>query len=96
MVEHRPRTQTGNRNDKLVLAAKRRMSTMIAVTLEKRYGTATARVRVRAASIERALRLAGEGARVVFPIDTQLYFAAEDIPEGIEEIPPVGNEEVAA
>ena len=69
---------------------------MIAVTVEKRYGTATTRVRVRAASIERALRLAGEEARVVFPIDTQLYFAAEDIPEGMEEIPPVGNEEVAA
>jgi hypothetical protein len=40
--------------------------------------------------------LAGEGARVVFPIDAQLYFAAEDIPEGIEEIPPVGSEDVVA
>ena len=69
---------------------------MIAVTVEKRYGTATARVRVRAASIERALRLAGGEARVVFPIDAKLFFAAEDIPEGIEAIPPVGNEEVAA
>jgi hypothetical protein len=69
---------------------------MIAVTVEKRNGTATARVRVRAASIERALRLAGEGARVVFPIDAQLFFAAEDTPEGIEELRPVGNEEVMA
>ena len=69
---------------------------MIAVTVEKRNGTATARVRVRAASIERALRLAGEGARVVFPIDAQLFFADKDSPEGIVEILPVGNEEVMA
>ena len=69
---------------------------MIAVTVEKRCGTATPRVRVRASSIERALRLAGEEARVVFPIDARLYFAAEDIPEGIEVIPPVANEVVVA
>ena len=66
---------------------------MIAVTLQKTYGTMTARVRVRAASIQRALRLAGEGARVVFPIDAQLFFAEQDAQEGIEEISPVGNEE---
>ncbi len=69
---------------------------MIAVTVEKNYGTATARVLVKAASIERALRLAGEDARIVFPIDTELFFAAEDTQEGIEELPTVGNEEVAA
>jgi hypothetical protein len=69
---------------------------MIAVTVEKNYGTMTARVRVRASSIERALRLAGEGARVVFPIDAELFFAAEDTQEGIEELSPVGNEEVMA
>ena len=69
---------------------------MIAVTVEKNYGTATARVRVRAASIERALRLAGEDARVVFPIEAELFFAAQGVPEGIEELSQVGNEEVAA
>ena len=66
---------------------------MIAVTLQKSYGMTTAKLRVRAASIERALRLAGEGARVVFPIEAELFFAAQDTQEGIEELPPVGNEE---
>ena len=69
---------------------------MIAVTVEKSYGTGTARLRVRAASIERALRLAGEGARVVFPIEAELFFAAPDVQEGIDELSPVGNEEVKA
>jgi len=69
---------------------------MIAVTVEKRYGAATARVLVKAASIERALRLAGEDARLVFPIDAELFFATEDTQESIEELPTVGNEEVAA
>ena len=69
---------------------------MIVVTVEKGHGTATARVRARAASIERALRLAGEDARVVFPIDAERFFAAGDVPEGIEELPPVGLEEVVA
>ena len=69
---------------------------MIAVTLEKSYGTATVRVRVRAASIVRALSLAGEDARVVFPIEAELFFAAPDTPEGIEELPQVASEEVVA
>ena len=69
---------------------------MIAVTVEKTYGTATARVRVSATSIKRALRLAGEDARVVFPIEAELFFAAQDAPEGIEELSPVGNEKVVA
>jgi hypothetical protein len=69
---------------------------MIAVTMEKSYGTATARVRVRAASIERALRLAGEDARVVFPIEGEMFFAAQDTQEGIEELSWVGNEGVMA
>ena len=60
---------------------------MIAVTVEKRYGTAIARVRVIAVSIERALRLAGEDARVVFPIDPELFFAADDTGEGVKELP---------
>jgi len=66
---------------------------MIAVTVEKSYGTTIARVRVRATSIERALRLAGEGARVVFPIEAELYFAAPDTQEGIEKLSQVGNEQ---
>ena len=69
---------------------------MIAVTVEKWYGTATARVRMRAVSIERALRLAGEDARVVLPIDAEQFFVAEDAQEGIEELPSVGNKEVMA
>jgi hypothetical protein len=70
---------------------------MIAVTVEKSYGTATARVSVRAASIERALRLAGEeDARLVFPIEAELFFAAHDTPEGIEEHFLITSEEVMA
>lgn len=64
---------------------------MIALTVEKCYGMATARVRVRAASIEQALRLVGEDARVVFPIDPELFFAGQDTPESIEVVPFVGN-----
>jgi hypothetical protein len=67
---------------------------MIAVTVEKRYGTAIARVRVMAVSIERALRLAGKDARVVFPIDPELFFAADDTREGVKELPTVRSEEV--
>ena len=69
---------------------------MIAVTVEKNYGTATARMCVRAASIGRALRLAGDDARVVFPIDPEQFFAAQNTPEGIREILSVGSEEVMA
>ena len=69
---------------------------MIAVLVEKNYGTATARWRVRAASIEQALSLAGEDARVVFPIEAELFFAAPDTKEGIEELSQVGNQEVVA
>ena len=69
---------------------------MIAVTVEKRCGTATARVRVRAASIGRALRLAGDDARVVFPIEAEPFFAARGAPEGVEVLPPVASEVVAA
>jgi hypothetical protein len=63
---------------------------MIAVIVEKSYGTAaTVRVRVRAASVERARRL-------VFPIDPEAFFAAEGTREGVEVLPPVENEEVMA
>ncbi len=69
---------------------------MIAVTVEKRYGAATARVRVTATSIERAFRLAGEDARVVFPTDAGLIFAAGDASGSTEGLSPFGNEEVMA
>jgi hypothetical protein len=32
----------------------------------------------------------------VFPIEAELFFAEEDAPESIEELLPVGNEEVMA
>lgn len=54
---------------------------MIQITAEKRYGTATVRYRVVAGSIQRAVEFAGEGARVVFPIDPESFF----IPDGAEE-----------
>ena len=48
---------------------------MISIRVEKRRGEATVRFRVSAPSIERALELAGEGARIVFPIDSEEFFA---------------------
>jgi hypothetical protein len=53
-----------------------RSPTMITLRVEKRYGNALVRSRVTATSIEGALELAGEGARVVFPIDGQAFFAS--------------------
>jgi len=40
---------------------------MISIRVEKRCGEATVRFRVTAPSIERALEIAGEDARVLFP-----------------------------
>ena len=53
---------------------------MITLRVEKRYGNTLVRSRVTATSIEGALELAGEGARVVFPIDGEAFFvpAEED------------------
>jgi hypothetical protein len=48
---------------------------MITLRVEKRYGNTLIRSRVTAASVEGALELAGEGARVVFPIDGEAFFA---------------------
>jgi hypothetical protein len=59
---------------------------MITITVVKSYVPATARARVTAASIERALQLAGEGARVEFPIDPEAFFTPADSAESIEEI----------
>ena len=52
---------------------------MITLRVEKRYGNVLVRSRVTAASIEGALELAGEGARVVFPIDGEAFFAKADV-----------------
>lgn len=53
---------------------------MITVTVEQTRKAATQRVRVSAASIERALEISGAGrpgidVRVVFPIDAEAFFA---------------------
>lgn len=68
---------------------------MINVTIERRYGTATVRSRVTAPSIERAMQLAGEGARLVFPVDPEAFFQPADAPEGIEKLPGPGRTELA-
>jgi hypothetical protein len=47
---------------------------MIEVSVQKRHGAATVRFGVIAESIERAIELAGEDARVVFPIDPERFF----------------------
>ncbi len=49
---------------------------MITIHVEKRYGSSTVRSCVTAPSIEQALKLAGEDARVVFPIDGEAFFAS--------------------
>lgn len=50
---------------------------MISIRVEKRRGEATVRFRVTAPSIERALEMAGEGTKVLFPIDGEKFFADE-------------------
>jgi hypothetical protein len=53
---------------------------MICVTVEIREGTVTRRAQLTTSSIERALKLAGEGkpgrrVRLIFPIDSEAFFA---------------------
>ena len=48
---------------------------MITVTIEKRYGAATVRAKVSASTIEWAVTMAGEGARLVLPIEGETFFA---------------------
>lgn len=67
---------------------------MISVTVERRYGTATVRSRVTAPSIERAVELAGEGARLVFPLDPETFFRPADTPEGFVGISYPGRTEL--
>ena len=56
---------------------------MITVTVEKRYGAATVRAKVSAPTIERAVEIAGEGARLVLPIKGETFFAPVE-KEGID------------
>jgi hypothetical protein len=57
---------------------------MIRVTIEVREGALTRRVRITAPSIERAIKMAGDGkpgrsrARLLFPIDPEAFFASDD------------------
>ena len=53
---------------------------MITIHVEKRYGSSTVRSCITAPSIEQALKLAGEAARVVFPIDGEAFFASANYP----------------
>ena len=59
---------------------------MINVTVERRYGSATVKSRVTASSIDRAMELAGEGARLVFPIEPGTFFRAADTPGDVENL----------
>ena len=61
---------------------------MITVTVEKRYGRGghtTVRSRISAPSIGEALRIAGQGASVVFPIDAETFFAGTPLAVAEEE-----------
>ncbi len=57
---------------------------MVTIKVRKRYGAATVDSSVTAESIERALALAGPGARVVFPLDPETFFAQDDAQEEAE------------
>ena len=55
---------------------------MPCVTVEVREGAVTRRVRIVAPSIERAMKMVGEGkpgrrARLLFPIDPEAFFVPE-------------------
>ena len=50
---------------------------MITVTVNKTHGAKTVRTSISAPSIEEAVRIAGEGATLEFPIDAELFFAPQ-------------------
>ena len=50
--------------------------TMISIRVVRRYGSTTIRSSVTAPSIEEALELAGDGARVVYPMDGEALFTS--------------------
>ena len=49
---------------------------MVSISVERRYGNTLILSSVTAPSIEQALRRAGEGARRVFPMDGEAFFAS--------------------
>jgi hypothetical protein len=56
---------------------------MIRMTVEVREGVVTRRVRISAPSLERAMKIAGDGmpgrrVRLIFPIDPGAFFIPED------------------
>ena len=51
---------------------------MITVTVNRTHGAQTVRARISAPSIEEAVRIAGEGARLEVPIDGKLFFAPQE------------------
>ena len=51
---------------------------MITVTVNKTHGAQTVRASISAPSIEEAVRIAGDGARLEFPIDGDLFFAPQE------------------
>jgi hypothetical protein len=68
---------------------------MIEVSVEKRHGAATVRFGVIAGSIERAIELAGEDSRMVFPIDPERFSVQGEAAEG-DLRDPAGTAEPAA
>ncbi len=50
--------------------------TTISIRVERRYGPTIVRSSITAPSIEDALELAGDGARIVFPTDGEAFFAS--------------------
>ena len=52
-------------------------SAIITVIVKKTHGAKTVRTSISAPSIEEAVRIAGEGTRLEFPIDEELFFAAQ-------------------
>src|SRR5215203_2066144 len=53
---------------------------MITVTVYKTQGAQTVRASISAPTIEEAVRIAGEGARLELPIDGELFFAPQQAP----------------
>jgi len=66
---------------------------MITVAIKKSHGATTLRAKVSAPTIERAVEIAGPGARVEFPVDGETFFAPA-ANEGID-YEPMTAEEVA-
>ena len=61
---------------------------MVTVKIEKSYGAATIRSSITAPSIKRALKIAGPGAKVLFPLDPDTFFANDSAREHVGEDVP--------